>query len=238
MATTGTYAFDPQIADIIDEASERAGIDPATLGQTHLKSIFRSMRFMLNSEWSTLGVRQWMIQQTTQSLVIGDTSFNLPVGSIDVLGAVLRRDSRDTEMYPISRNEYLTLVDKTDQGRPNQYFVDRQYSTKVFKYWQPSQYSGDAIVYDLFRQIQDVGTSMQNTLQIPVMATDAMTHGLAVAIAGKWNRKEMQRLREEYRGNDPEKVSQGSKLGMLLMEDRERGDLEMRLNFEPRTSRR
>jgi hypothetical protein len=179
-----------------------------------------------------------MIQRTTKALVVGDVSFDLPVGSLDVIAAVLRRDNRDTEMYMISRNEYLTLVDKTDAGRPNQFYVDRQYSTKVFYYWQATQFAGDEIAYDLFRQIQDVGTSMQNTLQIPPMATDAMSHGLAVAIAAKWNRGEVARLREEYRGNDPEKVSNGSKLGMLLMEDRERGDLELRLNFEPRTSRR
>lgn len=238
MATTGTYAFDPQIATIIDEAAERAGIDPATLGQSHLKSIFRSLTFMLNSEWSNLGIRQWMIQRIEQALTEDAVSFDLPAGVIDVLAAVLRRSGKDTEMYLISRNEYLTLVDKTSQGRPDRFYTDRQYPTKKLYYWQPTTLADDSIVYDCFRAMQDVGTSMTNTLQVPPNAQDAMCHGLAVAIASKWNRAEVPRLREEYRGNDSERVSLGSKLGMLLMEDRERGDIELYVNMNPRSSRR
>jgi hypothetical protein len=236
MATTGTYAFDPAIAEIIDESSERAGIDPASLGQSHLKAIFRSLRLMLNSEWSTMGIRQWMIEQASEALTINQRSFTLPVGGIDVIAAVLRRQGQDTEMAMISRNEYLTIVDKDDTGRPDRFYVDRGAALRTVWFWQASENTTDIIVYDYFRQIQDVGTSMTNTLQIPPIAHDAMCAGLAARIAQKFNKPLYQGLMLEYNGGDP--INPKGKLGALRMEDRERGDIEINAQFEPRTIRR
>jgi hypothetical protein len=235
MATTGTYAFDPIVAEIIDESSERAGIDPTSLGTSHLKAIFRSLKFMLNSEWSTIGIRQWMITQQTESLTVGQTSFVLPAGGMDIIAAVLRRQGQDTEMNMISRNEYLCIVDKDDTGRPDRFYVDRGASVKRAWIWQASENTTDEIIYDCFMQNEDPG-AMTNTLSIPPIAQDAMCAGLAAAIARKFNRPLYAGLQLEYNGNDPENPK--GKLGALRNEDRERGDLEMNAQFEPRTIRR
>jgi hypothetical protein len=234
MATTGTFNFDPRLAEIIEESTERAGIDPGTLGQSHLKSIFRSLKFMLGSEWSTLGIRQWMIYQVDEPLILGQTEFDLPVGAIDCIAAVLRRQDQDTEMNMISRNEYLTIVDKTNTGRPDRFYVERASGTKRFIFWQASENTTDHIIYDLFKQIEDVG-NMSNNPQVPVYAMDALCEGLGSHIARKFNRSVYPELLASYRGNDVNKI--GGKLGMLLMEDRERGDLQTYAKFEPRTNR-
>lgn len=236
MATTGTYNFDPKLAELLDEAAERAGMDPVALGAAHIKSAMRSLKFMLNSEWSTIGVRQWMVEQATQSLSEGDKTFTLPAGAIDVLGAVLRRDGKDTEMYPISRQEYLILVDKDSRGRPDRYFVDRQAGAKTVYFWQAAVNSTDVIVYDFLRQIEDVG-NMQSTFELPAYAFDAAADGLAMRLAQKFNRERYDELRVSYGGPAyPERL--GGRLERLRQEDRERSDIEIRAVYEPRTGRR
>jgi hypothetical protein len=236
MASSGTFAFSPQFNEILEESFERAGIDPVAVGQSHLQSAFRSLKFMLASEWSTIGIRQWMIERVqTPALTVNQTEFVLPLGGMDVIAAVLRRQSRDTEMNMISRNEYLTIVDKFWVGRPDRFYVDRSTINPKFVFWQASENNSDTIIYDLFKQNQDVGTMQQN-IAVPQRAWDALCEGLAAYIARKFNRTVYPELLASYRGLDPVRI--GGKLGALIMEDRERGDLETRAKFEPRTVRR
>ena len=224
MPTSGTYTFDPQINEIFDESFEMAGLDPSTVGLSHIQSAFRSLKLMINSEWSTIGIRQWMIEQRTQAMSVGLGSFVLPAGSLDVMGMVLRRNGRDTEMYAISRDEYLKIVDKSLQGRPDRYFVDRHANVRTVRFWQLGENATDIIVYDLFRQIQDPGP-MSNTLHIPPMAMHALTLGLAFKLALKFSPDRAAGLGVLYRGPDPNRI--GGALDQLRQEDRERSDIEV-----------
>ena len=45
--------------------------------------------------------------------------------TVDLLEVVIRRDNTDINVSRISRAEYLNIPNKTQQGRPTQYFVDR-----------------------------------------------------------------------------------------------------------------
>lgn len=236
MTTTATYTFDPTLDEIFAEAFERAGVDPSAPGGRHLKSFFRSLRFMLNSEWSLNGVRQWMMQQETQVLTVGTGSFVLPAGAVDVIEAALIRNDKRSEMYMISRNEYLMLVDPGITGRPDRYFVDRQAGPMTFNFWRKTDSVGDAIIYNYFRQMQDTGAALQNTLQMPAYAQEAMVAGLAAHLARKFNKPMFADLWLYYWGPDVNKP--GGVFDRLRQEDRERGDIELSGIFEPRTARR
>lgn len=235
MTTTGTWTFAPDIAEIFEEAFERAGVDPAAIGASHARSALRSLKFMLNSEWSTIGVRQWQIAQAMQTLTSGQKTFTLPAGGLDILQAVLRRGDTDTEMYPISRSDYLIIADKDRQGRPDRFFVDRGSAVRTVYIWQASENDTDVIVYDYFRQMQDVG-EMANTLQMPAHAFEACVSGLAWRLAVKYAPERARMLEVYYRGPDPNRI--GGCLEMMRQEDRERGDLHLYAAYEPRRSRR
>lgn len=237
MASTGTYAFQPDIAELFDEAFERAGIAPQGVGASHIRSALRSMKFMLNSEWSTLGVRQWQIHQGTQTLTAGMASFTLPAGAIDMLQGVLRRGGNDTELYPISRSDYLTLTDKDLRGRPDRFFVDRQASGPTVYLWPCGENGTDVLVYDYFRQMQDVG-QMSNTLNMPSHAWEACAAGLAYNLALKFNVDRVNGLRQAYGGTGYPAVINGGALERMRQEDRERGDIQLYPAFEPRMARR
>lgn len=235
MSTTGTFAFDPTLDDIFAEAFERAGVDPAAPGGRHLKSFFRSLRYMLNSEWSLVGVRQWMVEQADQVLTVGSSSFDLPAGAIDVTEAVLIRDARHSEMYVSSRNEFLLLVDPLIAGRPDRYYVERRSSVKTFHFWRVADRT-DTIRYNYFRQMEDVGGALQNTLQLPAYAQEAMIAGLSAHLARKFNKAAFPDLWAYYWG--PDINNPGGVLNRMRMEDREKGDIELMGVFEPRTARR
>jgi len=237
MATTGTYTFDPRVAELLEEAAERAGLDPATLGARHIKSALRSMKAMFASEWMTIGVTQWNVQQETVTLSEGQTSFLLPTGGIDILGMVLRREGHDIEMVAISRQDYLAIVDKTTRGRPDRYFLDKQgdLNGRRVYIWQAASNNTDQIIVDYLRQAQDIG-GLSNTLQMPPHAFDAAAEGLAMRLAQKFAPERYEMLRVSYGGpRYPEKI--GGKLELLRQADRDRSDLEVRVQYYPRTGR-
>jgi len=197
MASTGTFLFDPNLASIADEAVERAGLNLQEIVGEHIISIRRSAGFMLSS-WSNRGHRQWTFEQIVHTVAADEVSFDLPVGSIEVQSAVVRRNGVDTEIYPISREDYLVLHDKNLTGRPDRYFVDRRRDTdgtnqpQVF-FWLAGENTTDQIIMNVYKQIQDVGNA-QNTLDIPFRFQEAFVAELAARVALKYNEAKWEKL--------------------------------------------
>lgn len=243
MTSSGTYTYAPNLADIMDEVLENAGVSPEVSGTAHIKSFARSLRLMLNSEWATIGIRNWMVTEESIATTVGGTQFPLPAGGIDIVEAVLRRagsgigSPSDVEMYALTRNEWLTIVNKQDQGRPDRFWVDRQVAPLV-NYWQCGSNTTDMIVYTMLRQNQDVTGDLTATLGIPTMAYNALVAGMSARMALKWNPQKWQMLQGIYLGPQMDIQNPGGALGALRNEDRERGDIDLYAAFEPRTGRR
>lgn len=240
MSTTGTHGFDPQLAELFDEAFERAGVDPAAPGTNMLAAARRSLRFMLNSEWSTFGINTWSIQQGSQTLEQGMADFYLPPGAVDIWDVILRRDSRDTEMYLISRDEYFTLTDKAKQGRPSRLWLDKSSKRPRAFFWECGSNTTDAILFNYLRQMQDAtteNTSLKANLEMPISAFDCCAWGLAFRIAQKFNQERVEQCRLMYGGREyPDK--HGGTIEMMRQALRDRGDLDLYSAYEPRSTRR
>lgn len=233
---TGTWLFDPELAECFEDAFERAGMSVQGASQEHLMSAIRSCKFMLNSEWSTIGIRQWMIEQVTYTgatLPVNSTSVTLPAGTVDVFYALLRRNGADVPMYPISRTDYLDITTKARAGRPNQYYVEKRYNETILYFWNAAEFSTDRLIVDCFRQVADVG-DMFNTLQLPAPAQDCFVTGLAMRLAQKFNRDRYDELRIEY-GGPMYPVKHEGKLFHMRAETGERADVAFRF---PRGRRR
>lgn len=227
--------FAPEIAEVMEESFERAGIAPGSIGTDHITSYFRSMRFMLNSEWHTLGMRQWMIVQATQTLVATVPTFDLPIGAIDIFGAVLRRNGADSKMNPMSRAEYLEMPKKADTGRPDRWWCERLYDRVTVTLWRVPENSTDIMAYQYFRQASKPGATSANTLQMPPHTHDAFCCGMAARMAQKFAPDRFKLLQELYRGPDVNRV--GGALQAALNEDRDRADTVMTISMRPRAVR-
>lgn len=227
--------FAPDIAMHMDEAFERAGLAPDAVGQSHIDSAIRSMSYMLNSEWHTLGMRQWMIQQSSYTTVQGLNTFALPVGGIDIFDAVIMRSQRSTPINRISRAEWLEIPDKTNTGRPDRYFCDRQFDGVKVYLWRTPENSTDILIFYYFRQMSQPG-QLSNQLQMPPHVLEAFVSGMAAKLALKFNGEKFQLLQTLYRGGNPDRI--GGALMAALEEDRERADVAISYQLNPRGGRR
>lgn len=227
--------FAPDIAMHLDEAFERSGLAPDAIGQSHIDSAIRSMSYMLNSEWHTLGMRQWMIQQASYTTVQGLNNFALPVGGIDIFDCVIRRQDRDTPINRISRAEFLEIPDKDQTGRPDRYFCDRQYNGVTTFLWRTPENSTDILLYYYFRQMSQPG-QLSNQLQMPPHVLEAFVSGLSAKLALKFNGAKFQLLQTLYRGQNPDRI--GGSLMAALEEDRDRADVSISYQLNPRGGRR
>jgi hypothetical protein len=235
MAISDVFSpFAPDIALVLDESFERAGIAPEAIGQSHLDSAFRSMRLMLNSEWHTLGIRQWMIQDAQQTMVQGQPMWVMPAGAIDIFDAVIRRQNRDTPINRMAAAEYLEIPDKSQTGRPDRYFVQRFYNQVNVFMWRTPENSTDIIVYKYFAQMASVESDLSNTLQMPPHVLEAFHSGLAAKLALKFNIQRFELLNTLYLGPAQDVANPKGMLGAAMMEDRDRADVYLTIQLKPR----
>lgn len=185
MATSGSYLFDPEIAEVCDEAFERCGVDPASLIFKHAVSARRSLSYVF-TQWANEGVYNWAVKQETQVLTAILGSCSVPVGTIALLDVVLRdSEGVDTPLSPMGRKAYLELPNKATAGTPSQYYLDRALTKMLYVY--PVQATdGYSLVYNYMRQIEDVGGA-SNTLGIPSIWQEAIASALAAKLAEKYS---------------------------------------------------
>jgi hypothetical protein len=244
MAVTGTFAFNPQLADHIDEAFERCGVDPADLKARHIRSAIRSANLVF-ADWQNFGHKQHTLVKHSQTLSVGDESFQLPVGGIDIFHATLKRDGRESEMYPIARSDYNALHDKSLQGRPDRYFVNRGDFTgdaprsTVFL-WQAAERVTDTIELWYIRKTQDAG-DMSNTLDLTSAYQEAFACGMAFHLSRKFAPDSVNRLKGDYLGENYDEYKNsnpGGAMGRAIAEDRDTGDAVLRVRYDRYRGRR
>lgn len=180
MTTSGTRSFTLNVAEAIEEAYERIGLEVRT--GYDAKSARRSMNLMF-AEWANRGLNLWTVAQGTTTVTQGTAQYTLAEDVVEVLDMVLRRSGTDYEMSRISRSDYADFPNKTDQGRPSQFYYDRTIAP-VINLWQVPENSTDQLVYYYVRRIEDVNT-LTNTTDIPFRFYPCMVAGLAYYLAIK-----------------------------------------------------
>jgi hypothetical protein len=180
MTTSGSRDFNLDVAEIIEEAYERCGLEVRT--GYDARTARRSLNLMF-ADWANRGLNLWTVAQETTTLTQGTSTYTLGADVVDILEMVLRRSGTDYEVERISRGEYLTFPNKTDQGRPSQFYLDRQIQP-VITLWQTPENSTDQLVYYYVRRMQDVDT-LQNTADLPFRFLPCMVAGLAYYLAMK-----------------------------------------------------
>ena len=193
MAVSGSTDFELDVAEYIEEAFERCGLEART--GYDLKTAKRSLN-LLFADWANRGLNQWTINQRTFTVTSGDGETSLDTDVIDILSLVVRRDGTDYSLSRISRDEYLSIPTKTTTGRPTQFFLDRQITPNL-KLWPLPDNSTDVIVYDALTRIDDADTYI-NTVDMPFRFYPCLAAGLAYYIAMKRAPERLQILKPIY----------------------------------------
>ena len=218
MAVSGTKTFELDVADYIEEAFERCGIEIRT-GYDQ-RTARRSLNILL-AEWSNRGLNQWTIERVTIPVTSASSSYNLPSTVIDFLTVVVRMpigpgtpSQVDLTVDRISRDYYLNIPNKLTQGRPVQFVVDRQI-TPVLYVWPTPDQNYNLIVDRLVRM--DDAASGANTLQVPFRFYPCLAAGLAYYIAMKKAPDRVQLLKAVYE----------EEFDRAMSEDRDRAALSL-----------
>ena len=183
---SGTTSFFPDILDMCQEASERAGVD-FTSGQA-LRSARMSLDLM-SQEWGNEGLNLWLVDQQTLPLVGGTANYTLPTDTMDIIYPLLRTidSSNATHDYPMTRVDvagYASIPNKTYSGRPTQLYISRLETPQIYVWPVPPTTPSYSLVYYRMRRIQDTG-SATNSMDIPYRFVPAMIAGLAYRFAMK-----------------------------------------------------
>ena len=193
MAVSGSRNFDLDVADIIEEAYERCGLEVRT--GYDMKTARRSMNLMF-ADWANRGLNLWTVKQGTQALTAGTATYAFTPDYTDLLEVVIRRTGTDYELDRMSRGDYLTIPNKTTEGRPSQYFYNRQVSPEL-TLWPVPDNSTDTLIYYYVQRIDDVDT-LVNTTDAPFRFLPCMVAGLAYYISMKKAPDRVQLLKTVY----------------------------------------
>ncbi len=210
--TSGTATFEKgfSIADIVEEAYERIGIQGVSGYQ--LKGARRSLNILFQ-EWANRGLHYWEIANNSITLVNGQSVYTMfrstsdgtsdataVYGVEDVLEASFRNsDNIDFPLTKINRSEYQSFSNKSDKGVPTQYFVQRFIDKiTITLYLTPgTDEAGKKINYYYAKRIQDAG-DYTNDADVPYRFVPCMVAGLAYYLSQKFNPQLVQQLKLLY----------------------------------------
>ena len=183
---SGNYNFYPSNAEIISSAYARIQIRRTELEPPHLIDGVAELNFLLSS-FNDVGPNLAQVDQKSISLVQGTATYTLPAETVMVTDVFLTYPSgaatNDAYMWPISRTEYAAIPDKTVQGRPNQYWLNRQQVPQITFYLVPDGNGPYTVNYFRFRQVQDSTLANGATPEVPNRALDAIISGLAYRLS-------------------------------------------------------
>ena len=202
MAVSGSKDFELDVADYVEEAFERCGLELRT--GYDLKTANRSLNLML-AEWANRGLNQWTVNQKILPMVKDTTLYTIdatdPTATIDVLDVFIRETlggvSTDVPLSRMSRSEYANLSTKSTTGKPNQFLIDKQISPTITVWPAPDQTSK----YDLYLIVlsrMDDADAGANTLQVPFRFYPCLAAGLAYYIALKRAPEKVGMLKQIY----------------------------------------
>ena len=187
MATSGVANFNLDLAEVVEEAFERAGGELRT--GYDLRTARRSLNLMF-ADWANRGLNMFTYEQGTQVLTPGVATYTLPTDTVDLLEHVIRTGAgnvstqADLTITRISVSTYATIPNKLQQARPIQIFIERL-NTPQFTVWPvPDNTQTYTLVYYRLRRIENAGDGV-NTMDMPFRFLPCMVAGLAYHLALK-----------------------------------------------------
>lgn len=188
MTTSSAYTFNPSLGELTLYAFHLVGIRPAALLQEHLQSARMAANLLLG-RWSSQGVNLWQVDLQTVSLVQGQATYSVPPETIAMLDAYVVQTagsvSTNRIILPISRSEYASYSNPTQQGGITTFWFDRLLSPTLTLYQVPDGTVSQLQYYRL-RQAQDANFTAGQTVEVPVYFLEAFATALAYRLAVIW----------------------------------------------------
>jgi hypothetical protein len=152
--------------------------------------------------------------------VTGTGNYEILPDVIDILSVIVRRGNTDYSLSRLSRDGFLTLPNKTTQGRVNQFFLDRQITPNL-KLWPVPENNTDVVYYDALTRMDDADI-YTNTMEVPFRFYPCLAAGLAYYLALKKAPNRVQMLKAVYE----------EEFDRAAVEDRDRSSFNVAPKFD------
>lgn len=188
MTTSGSYLFNPSMGSQVVYAFQQCGIRPTALLQEHMESA-RVAAGLVLMDFSNRGVNLWKVELVTQALTQGVTTYSVDPSIVLILDAYISIQNgttyTDRIILPVSRSEYASYPNKTQQGGVTTFWHDRTLTPTVSLYLTPNGQQ-PFLKYYAMQQIQDANYTAGQTLDLPAVWLPAFIDALSVRLAMIW----------------------------------------------------
>ena len=221
MATSGSYNFNLDIDEIVEEAHERAGLGRAYSGADY-RTARRSLN-LLGQEFANKGINLWTIREGTLSLNQNGGVYTLPSYVLAILDHSIRTGSgtgqSDLAITRMSLGEWASLTNKNSTGRPNKLYIERLSSGPRLYPWPVPDNDTYTLVYYYVSMIEDSTSGTITQYDAPTRFLPAIVSGLSYHIALK-NPNTMDRVPMLKQIYDED-------FSLAAQEDRDRSDFKI-----------
>tara|TARA_R100000655_G_scaffold27696_2_gene56379 strand:- start:2233 stop:2904 length:672 start_codon:yes stop_codon:yes gene_type:complete len=197
MATSGTRAFNLDVATAIEEAYELAGLEART--SYDAVTARRSLNIMF-ADWSNRGIQMWEVSKVELTLTEGDNDYSINAYDIDILDAYIQRTVNDVvtdyTLDRVDRNEYVGIPNKATKARPTEFWLERLKTPVIHLYPTPEN-STDKLIYYAWQRIEDASASTQD-VDIPSRFMPCLASGLAYYLCLKKNTQKIPIIKQQY----------------------------------------
>lgn len=187
MALSGVYDSTWTVAEVVTAAFKKikVGISGETLASEDLTAGIDTLQLMLRT-WAAKGIRLWLNQTQSVTLVAGTAAYTLSTRALDVSQAYTRVSDQDEPVQLLTREEYERLPDKTVTGKPYAAWIDRtRTATTATVYPVPTAAdvtAGTTLRLVNKRMIQDV-TAGSDDIDFPPEWIETIVYNLAMRLA-------------------------------------------------------
>lgn len=197
MAISNTYTFNPSLGEITLYAFNLCGIRGTQILQEHMESARMAANMMLG-RWSSQGVNLWAVDLQTIPLVQGTATYSVLANTVAMLDAYIVTTSSGSTtnrlILPISRTEYASYPNPTQQGVPTTYWFDRLLAPTVTLWPTPD---GNETSFNFYRvrQLSDANFTNGQQIEMPYYFQEAFAFGLAERLAMIWTPEKVQMIK-------------------------------------------
>ena len=92
MATSGTYGFNLDITELMEEAFDLCGLSMMSGGDYNTAKRALDLIFL---EWQNKGLNLWKVEQGSITLTAGTNLYNAESTALEIVDAVIRTDAGD-----------------------------------------------------------------------------------------------------------------------------------------------
>jgi hypothetical protein len=182
MSTSGTYAFAPNLGDLVINAFAKCGVRRTDLTNQHMSDARFEANLMM-SDWAGDGINLWQVQSATIPLAQGISSYPIPSDRVFILDVYITQNGFDRLIFPISRSDYASFAQKNLQGYPTSFWFDRLIDPNLYVWPVPDSSTSYILTYYYMRQAMDSELTNGTQPEVPWYYLNAFADGLAARLA-------------------------------------------------------